>query len=126
MGIYGVISYSITRRLPEIGLRLAVGARELDIIRGEVGGMMLRVSAGMAAGVAAAVALGQFLSSLLHQVSPVDPAVLGAVLLVVFLLSLLALVLAFAGLGWLGGLLIFLVLAIRFLASVVSGKNRNV
>lgn len=46
--------------------------------------------------------------------------------LIELLLSLLALVLAFAGLGWLGGLLIFLVLAIRFLTSVVSGKNRNV
>jgi len=90
LGIYGVISYSITRRLPEIGLRLAVGARELDIIRVEVGTMMLRVSAGMAAGLATAVALGRFLSSLLHEVSPFDPAVLGAVLLVVFLLSLLA------------------------------------
>jgi len=80
LGIYGVISYSISRRTSEIGIRIAVGARGIDIIRREVGVMMLRVLAGLLLGCGAALVSGRFLSSLLHDVSPADPVVFGFVL----------------------------------------------
>jgi predicted lysophospholipase L1 biosynthesis ABC-type transport system permease subunit len=85
-GTYGVLSYAVTRRTPEMGIRMALGAR-----RGDVLGMVLRqgmmpVLAGMAAGGLSAVAIGRYLESLLFHVSPRDPlafAVSGAVLLLV-------------------------------------------
>jgi putative ABC transport system permease protein len=81
LGIYGVISYSISQRTGEIGIRIAVGARAIDIITREVGVMMVRVLAGLLLGCGAALASGRFLSSLLHDVSPADPVVFGLVLL---------------------------------------------
>jgi putative ABC transport system permease protein len=85
-GTYGVLSYAVTRRTGEMGIRMALGAQ-----RGDVLGMVLRqgmtpVFAGLAAGALSAVGLGRYLESLLFQVSPRDPlafAVSGTVLLVV-------------------------------------------
>ena len=85
-GTYGVLSYAVSRRTGEMGIRMALGAQ-----RGDVLGMVLRqgmtpVLVGLAGGAASAVAIGRYLESLLFQVSPRDPlafAVSGAVLLVV-------------------------------------------
>ncbi len=85
-GTYGVLSYAVTRRTGEMGIRMALGAQRSDVL-----GMVLRqgmtpVLAGLAAGALSAVALGRYLESLLFQVSPRDPlafGVSGAVLLVV-------------------------------------------
>src|ERR1019366_2267801 len=85
-GAYGVLSYAVTRRTGEMGIRMALGAQRRDVL-----GMVLRqgmtpVLAGLAAGAASAVVIGRFLESLLFHVSPRDPlafAVSGAVLLVV-------------------------------------------
>jgi ABC-type antimicrobial peptide transport system permease subunit len=73
IGIYGVISYSVTRRTAEIGVRMALGASS-GRIRGGVLGETLRLAlAGAALGTAAAVALSSALASLLFGVSPGDP-----------------------------------------------------
>jgi predicted permease len=85
-GTYGVLSYAVTRRTGEMGIRMALGAQRRDVL-----GMVLRqgmtpVLAGLAAGAGAAVAAGRYLESLLFQVSPRDPlafAVSGGVLLLV-------------------------------------------
>jgi len=85
-GTYGVLSYAVARRTPEMGIRMALGAQ-----RGDVLGMVLRqgmmpVLAGMAAGVLSALAIGRYLESLLFHVSPRDPLAFvlsGAVLLFV-------------------------------------------
>jgi putative ABC transport system permease protein len=85
-GTYGVLSYAVTRRTGEMGIRMALGAQRRDVL-----GMVLRqgmtpVLAGLAAGGLSAVAIGRYLESLLFHVSPRDPlafAVSGAVLLVV-------------------------------------------
>jgi putative ABC transport system permease protein len=85
-GTYGVLSYAVTRRTGEMGIRMALGAQRRDVL-----GMVLRqgmapVLAGLAAGAASAVVIGRFVESLLFHVSPRDPlafAVSGAVLLVV-------------------------------------------
>jgi ABC-type antimicrobial peptide transport system permease subunit len=76
VGLYGVISYAVGRRTREIGVRVAVGARPLDVI-----GLVLSESArpvliGAAIGLAAALALGRLMSSLLYHVTPADPPVL--------------------------------------------------
>ncbi len=74
IGVYGVISLSVSQRTREIGLRVALGAQRGDIVR-----MMMRSGArpatiGMALGVAAAWGLARFLESLLFQVQPTDLA----------------------------------------------------
>jgi predicted permease len=83
VGIYGVVSYMVARRHREIGLRLALGARSHDLQRLFVArGLVLGVT-GVALGVAAAAGLTRLASSLLFEVSPVDPPtyVAGAVVL---------------------------------------------
>ena len=76
IGIYGVLSYLVTQRTREIGIRMALGAS-----RGRVLGEVLRDGArlalvGFACGVAGALATGRILASLLHEVKPGDPAIL--------------------------------------------------
>jgi len=90
LGIYGVISYSVSQRTSEIGIRIAVGARGFDIVRREVSVMMMRVLAGLLLGCAGALVSGRFLSSLLHDVSPTDPAVFSLVLIMLVLVGLAA------------------------------------
>jgi len=85
-GAYGVLSYAVTRRTGEMGIRMALGAQRGDVLAMVLRQGMLPVLAGVAAGSLAAAAIGRYLESLLFQVSPRDPvafAVSGAVLLVV-------------------------------------------
>jgi predicted permease len=85
-GTYGVLSYAVTRRTAEMGIRMALGAEQGDVLRMVLRQGMIPVLAGLAAGAATALAIGRYLESLLFHVSPRDPvafAVSGAVLLLV-------------------------------------------
>jgi predicted permease len=85
-GTYGVLSYAVTRRTGEMGIRMALGAQRSDVLGMVLRQGMMPVVAGLAGGAAAAVAIGRYVESLLFQVSPRDPlafAVSAAVLLVV-------------------------------------------
>lgn len=73
-GTYGVVSYAVARRRAEMGIRMALGAGRGDVLRLVLRQGMLPVFAGLAAGAIAALWIGQFVSSLLFQVSPRDPA----------------------------------------------------
>jgi putative ABC transport system permease protein len=79
VGIYGVISYNVTRRTGEIGVRIALGARRVDVIGLVVGQAMAMAVAGVAIGVLLALWSGKTLSSMLFGVGPRDPLVLGMV-----------------------------------------------
>jgi len=73
-GIYSVISYSVSQRTQEIGVRMALGASRWDVLRLVFSVGMLPAAAGGGAGFAGAALLTRFLTGLLFQVSPTDPA----------------------------------------------------
>jgi putative ABC transport system permease protein len=73
VGIYGVISYSVSQRTREIGIRMALGAKPGDILRSVVGQGALLSMAGIALGIIASVFLTRFMSGLLFGVGKTDP-----------------------------------------------------
>jgi putative ABC transport system permease protein len=89
VGIYGVISYTVTSRTREIGVRMTLGAERRRIIGMVVKRAMLLGSAGVAVGIVTGLALTRFLRSMLFGVSATDPAVFVGVSL--FLLGVTAL-----------------------------------
>ncbi len=78
VGIAGVVGYSVVRRTPEIGLRMALGAQRGDVLRMILGQSLLWTMIGIGVGVAAAFGLLRFLDTLLYGIEPADPLVLGA------------------------------------------------
>lgn len=79
VGLYGVMTYSVTRRTRDIGVRLALGAQSSAVLRMVLRDAALLVGAGMGIGMAATVASTAVLHSLLFAVGPRDPLVLTAV-----------------------------------------------
>jgi predicted permease len=89
-GIYGVVSYSVAQRTHEIGVRMALGAGEHDVLRLVVGQGMKPVLAGLAIGLAGALALTRLMKALLFGVSSSDPLTFGSIALLLALVALLA------------------------------------
>jgi putative ABC transport system permease protein len=90
VGIYGVISYAVTQATQEIGIRMALGARRLDVL-----GMVFRysgilIACGLIIGIAAALGTGRLLASQLFQVKPTDPATYAAVAVILLATGLAA------------------------------------
>ena len=73
IGIYGVMAYSFSQRTHEVGIRIALGAQRLDILRMALGEGMGIVVIGLAAGLAGAATMTRFLRSMLFDVAPADP-----------------------------------------------------
>ncbi len=90
IGIYGLISYSVTERTPEIGIRMALGARRLDIMRMILRQVLLLAATGLLLGVAGALALSHAASSLLFGVAWADGLTLALATLLLLLVALAA------------------------------------
>jgi len=79
IGIFGVISYSVSQRTAEIGVRMALGARPADVARLILRQGGLVIALGITAGLGAALWLSRYLRTQLYAVSPVDPGVYATV-----------------------------------------------
>ena len=90
VGIVGVVGHSVAQRTREIGIRMALGAESLDVLRLMVNGSMLWVLVGLGVGVAGSAGLTRLLSGLLYDVRPLDPVVLGGVSAILAAVALLA------------------------------------
>ncbi|MFI5367193.1 MAG: ABC transporter permease [Candidatus Binatia bacterium] len=90
VGIYGVMSYAVSQRTLEIGLRMALGADRRTVLAMVLGGAMKMALVGIAAGAALALAATRALQSLMFGVSTSDPLTFGAVSLVLALVALFA------------------------------------
>jgi putative ABC transport system permease protein len=90
IGIYGVLSYSISLRTHEIGVRMSLGASRNEVLRMVVGEGMLLAIAGTALGLAGAAAVTRLMSGVLFEVSPQDPLTFVVVSILMLLAALLA------------------------------------
>jgi predicted permease len=90
VGIYGVISYGVEQRTRELGIRSALGAARVDLLRMVVKQGMMMAGIGLVVGLAASMALTRFLQSMLYGVSPTQPQILAAVTGLLALIALSA------------------------------------
>jgi macrolide transport system ATP-binding/permease protein len=78
-GIYGLAAYTVSRRIREIGIRVAIGAAGWQVLRSLLGRIGVMLAAGSVAGLAMGLASGGLLASIVYQATPRDPWVLGGV-----------------------------------------------
>lgn len=89
-GIFGMAAYSVSRRLRELGIRVALGAQRKEILQAALGRAFRLLAFGSIAGLLLGIASSSVLSSVVYQATPRDPLVLTAVVVAMFLLGLLA------------------------------------
>jgi putative ABC transport system permease protein len=90
IGIYGVIAYSVVRRVHEMGIRIALGAQHRDVLRLVIGQGMLLLAVGMIIGTLGALALTRALASFLYGIRPTDPVTFVAVVAILAGVAFLA------------------------------------
>jgi putative ABC transport system permease protein len=90
IGLYGLVSYGVALRTREVGLRMALGAQRMDVLRLVLAGGAKLVGIGVAAGLGGAAASTQLMGTLVFGVSPIDPVTFAAAVLVLVAVALLA------------------------------------
>ena len=92
LGVHGLVAYTVERRIPELGIRVALGASRLQISTLLFQGMMFRVVAGLACGLVIAWCSTKLISSQLFEIRPHDPAIFAGVAACLGLASMLAII----------------------------------
>ncbi len=89
-GIFGMAAYSVTKRLKELGIRMALGAQRKEVLQAALGRAFKLLAFGSAAGLFLGILASRVLASIVYQATPRDPLVLAGVVLAMLLLGLLA------------------------------------
>jgi len=89
-GTFGVATYSVSKRMKEFGIRVALGAARVELIRAALGRPLLLLLSGSVAGLALGMFASRLLAQIVYQATPYDPLVLGGTMLTMALLGLLA------------------------------------
>jgi len=89
-GIFGMAAYSVSKRMKELGIRIALGAQPLQLLRSALGRPLILLLGGSAAGLALGILASRLLAQIVYQATPRDPLVLGGVIATMALLGLLA------------------------------------
>jgi predicted permease len=89
-GIFGMASYVVSKRLRELGIRVALGAGQQEVLQAALGRAFVLLAAGSGAGLLLGVLATKVLSAIVYQATPKDPMVLGGVVVTMLLLGLLA------------------------------------
>ncbi|MBA2259257.1 MAG: FtsX-like permease family protein [Acidobacteria bacterium] len=82
IGVYGVVTYIVSQRTREIGIRMALGARAAEVVGMVVRRSLTPIAAGLVVGIAGSIVASRLLGTLLYEVKPHDPVVLGAIVAV--------------------------------------------
>jgi ABC-type antimicrobial peptide transport system permease subunit len=90
LGLYGVVAFSVTQRTRELGVRMALGARQSQVVKMVVAQGLALVGVGAAVGLALSVLAMQAVATMLNDVSPTDPLTLGGMSLLLIVVAALA------------------------------------
>ena len=90
VGIYGVVSYSVSQRTSEFGIRMALGARPVDILQRAIGDSLPMIVAGLAGGVAGSLAISKLLAGFLYGVRATDASTFAVLPLFLAIVALVA------------------------------------
>jgi predicted permease len=89
-GIFGMAAYTVSKRMRELGIRVALGAQRREVLNAALGRPLRLLASGSAAGIILGVLASRVLASIVYQATPRDPMVLGGVVLAMMLLGLVA------------------------------------
>ena len=90
VGLYAVMAFSVSRRIREVGIRMALGARAADVVRMIFRQGLIQLAIGMSIGLLIATGIGRTLKVILFQVEPRDPTIFAGVAVVLTLVGLVA------------------------------------
>ncbi len=89
-GIFGMAAYSVSKRLKELGIRMALGAQRREVLQAALGRALKLLAWGSAAGLLLGILASRVLASIVYQATPRDPLVLAGVVVAMLLLGLVA------------------------------------
>jgi ABC-type antimicrobial peptide transport system permease subunit len=89
-GIFGMAAYSVSKRLKELGIRVALGAQRIEVLQAAIGRAVKLLALGSAAGLLLGILASRVLASIVYQATPRDPLILAGVVVAMALLGLLA------------------------------------
>ena len=89
-GIFGMAAYSVSRRMKELGIRVALGARKSQVLSAAIGRPIVLLAVGSAAGLLAGISLSRLLGQIVYQANPRDPVVIAGAILTMAMLGIVA------------------------------------